>query len=85
MRASYESVVSNLMTTVPLAQQHLSNPGCWAYPGMNDVGWLLDAFYVAPQVTALFLHFSILCSSIHSLSAVSVIKWNEPVSHACIP
>ncbi len=33
VRASYDSVLSNLMSTVRFAQQHLSQPGCWAYPG----------------------------------------------------
>lgn len=33
IRASYEYVVSNLMTTIPFAKQSLSQPGCWAYPG----------------------------------------------------
>lgn len=38
VRASYESVLSNLMTTVPLAKKGLSTPGCWAYPDMLEVG-----------------------------------------------
>jgi len=38
IRASYESVISNLMTTVPLAQSNLSVPTCWAYPDMLEVG-----------------------------------------------
>ena len=38
VRASYDSVVQNLMTTVPFAQQNLSTPGCWAYPDMLEVG-----------------------------------------------
>ena len=32
IRASYDSVVGNLQTTIPLAAQNLSTPGCWAYP-----------------------------------------------------
>ena len=38
VRASYESVLYNLMSTVPLAKQNLSTPGCWAYPDMLEVG-----------------------------------------------
>lgn len=38
IRASYESVLSNLMTTVPLAKSNLSVPTCWAYPDMLEVG-----------------------------------------------
>jgi len=38
IRANYESVVKNLMTTVPLAKKGLSYPGCWAYPDMLEVG-----------------------------------------------
>ena len=38
IRASYEYVLSNLMSTVPLAKQELSTPGCWAYPDMLEVG-----------------------------------------------
>mmetsp|Transcript_11084 Transcript_11084/g.18109 ORF Transcript_11084/g.18109 Transcript_11084/m.18109 type:complete len:416 (-) Transcript_11084:142-1389(-) len=38
IRASYESVIANLMTTVPFAKQSLSTPGCWAYPDMLEVG-----------------------------------------------
>ena len=33
VRASYDSVLSNLMTTVQFAKANLSYPGCWAYPG----------------------------------------------------
>lgn len=33
VRASYDSVVSNLMTTIRFAKQGLSYPGCWSYPG----------------------------------------------------
>jgi hypothetical protein len=32
VRASYASIQHNLATTVPLAMQNLSYPGCWAYP-----------------------------------------------------
>lgn len=35
VRASYDSVLSNLMTTVQFAKSNLSTPGCWAYPGKN--------------------------------------------------
>lgn len=38
IRASYEAVVSNLLTTVPIAAQGLSRPSCWAYPDMLEVG-----------------------------------------------
>ena len=38
MRASYASVIHNLLTTVPLAARNLSVPGCWAYPDMLEVG-----------------------------------------------
>jgi len=38
IRASYDSVVGNLQTTIPLAAQNLSTPGCWAYPDMLEVG-----------------------------------------------
>jgi alpha-galactosidase len=38
VRASYDSVLSNLMTTVPFATKNLSTPGCWAYPDMLEVG-----------------------------------------------
>ena len=38
VRASYASIQHNLATTVPLAQQNLSYPGCWAYPDMLQVG-----------------------------------------------
>ena len=38
IRASYDAVVGNLQTTIPLAQQGLSTPGCWAYPDMLEVG-----------------------------------------------
>ena len=37
VRASYGSVVGNLLTTVPYAQKNLSKPGCWAYPDMLEV------------------------------------------------
>ena len=37
MRASYGSVVGNLLTTVEYAQKNLSKPGCWAYPDMLEV------------------------------------------------
>jgi len=36
--ASYDSVVFNLQSTIPLAQRNLSTPGCWAYPDMLEVG-----------------------------------------------
>eukprot|EP00039_Didymoeca_costata_P001850 m.55616 g.55616 ORF g.55616 m.55616 type:complete len:447 (+) comp10994_c0_seq1:66-1406(+) len=38
VRASYASILHNLGTTVPLAQNNLSYPGCWAYPDMLQVG-----------------------------------------------
>jgi len=38
VRASYGSVVGNLLTTVQWAQKNLSRPGCWAYPDMLEVG-----------------------------------------------
>lgn len=38
IRANYESVLTNLMTVVPLANKGLSTPGCWAYPDMLEVG-----------------------------------------------
>lgn len=38
VRASYESVLFNLMTVPPLATKNLSTPGCWAYPDMLEVG-----------------------------------------------
>merc|ERR1719305_1939999 len=38
VRASFASVMGNLKTTVPLAAQNLSYPGCWAYPDMLQVG-----------------------------------------------
>ena len=38
VRASYESVINNLMSTVKFAKLGLSNPGCWSYPDMLEVG-----------------------------------------------
>jgi len=38
VRASYGSVVGNLLTTVPWATMGLSRPGCWSYPDMLEVG-----------------------------------------------
>ena len=38
IRASYDAVVGNLQTTIPLAKGGLSTPGCWAYPDMLEVG-----------------------------------------------
>lgn len=38
VRASYGSVVGNLLTTVAWAQRGLSRPGCWAYPDGLEVG-----------------------------------------------
>jgi len=38
VRASFASVMFNLASTVPLSQQNLSYPGCWAYPDMLQVG-----------------------------------------------
>lgn len=38
VRASYASIMHNLQTTIPLATQNLSYPGCWAYPDMLQVG-----------------------------------------------
>ena len=32
VRASYESIVGNLQTTIGFAKSGLSAPGCWAYP-----------------------------------------------------
>jgi alpha-galactosidase len=36
--ASYSSIVSNLQTTIQWAKSGLSQPGCWAYPDMLEVG-----------------------------------------------
>ncbi|KAL1511645.1 hypothetical protein AB1Y20_004937 [Prymnesium parvum] len=38
VRANYDSVVRNLLTTVDYARRNLSQPGCWAYPDMLEVG-----------------------------------------------
>jgi len=38
VRASYSSVVWNLLTTVEWAEKGLSKPGCWGYPDMLEVG-----------------------------------------------
>ena len=38
VRASYSSVVSNLQTTIQWAKSGLSQPGCYAYPDMLEVG-----------------------------------------------
>jgi len=38
VRASYGSVVGNLLTTVQWAKKGLSRPGCWGYPDMLEVG-----------------------------------------------
>eukprot|EP00602_Paraphysomonas_sp_CaronLab_P000574 CAMPEP_0185023338 /NCGR_PEP_ID=MMETSP1103-20130426/6019_1 /TAXON_ID=36769 /ORGANISM="Paraphysomonas bandaiensis, Strain Caron Lab Isolate" /LENGTH=434 /DNA_ID=CAMNT_0027555893 /DNA_START=39 /DNA_END=1343 /DNA_ORIENTATION=+ len=38
IRASYDAVLSNLMTTIPFAMDGLSTPGCWGYPDMLEVG-----------------------------------------------
>lgn len=38
VRASYGSVVGNLLTTVQWAEKGLSRPGCWGYPDMLEVG-----------------------------------------------
>uniref|UniRef100_A0A7S3LMS6 Alpha-galactosidase n=1 Tax=Aplanochytrium stocchinoi TaxID=215587 RepID=A0A7S3LMS6_9STRA len=35
---NYGSVIRNLQTTIPLARNGLSRPGCWAYPDMLEVG-----------------------------------------------
>lgn len=32
IRASYDAILSNLMTTIPYSKG-LSRPGCWSYPG----------------------------------------------------
>jgi len=40
VRASYGSVVGNLLTTVQWAVKGLSRPGCWGYPDMLEVGCL---------------------------------------------
>jgi len=36
--ASYASMVGNLQTTIQWAKSGLSQPGCWAYPDMLEVG-----------------------------------------------
>jgi len=46
VRASYGSIVGNLLTTVEWAQKNLSKPGCWAYPDMLEVHWRSDVAYV---------------------------------------
>jgi len=38
VRASYQSVLKNLMSTIPFAKKNLSTPGCWGYPDMLEVG-----------------------------------------------
>lgn len=38
VRANYASIISNLQTVIPLAEQNLSTPGCYAYPDMLEVG-----------------------------------------------
>lgn len=38
VRASYGSVVGNLLTTVQWAEKGLAKPGCWSYPDMLEVG-----------------------------------------------
>jgi len=38
VQANYDSIISNLMSTVDLAKKNLSYPGCWAYPDMLEVG-----------------------------------------------
>ena len=38
IRASYDAVVGNLQTTIQWAKSGLSQPGCWAYPDMLQVG-----------------------------------------------
>ena len=38
IRASYDAVVGNLQTTIQWAKAGLSQPGCWAYPDMLEVG-----------------------------------------------
>jgi len=38
VRASFESILSNLATVTEFAEAGLSKPGCWAYPDMLEVG-----------------------------------------------
>jgi hypothetical protein len=38
VRASFDSIMGNLATVIPLADKNLSTPGCWAYPDMLEVG-----------------------------------------------
>jgi len=38
IEASYASMVGNLQTTIQWAKSGLSQPGCWAYPDMLEVG-----------------------------------------------
>ena len=40
IHANYNSVVSNLQTTIEWAKNGLSRPGCWAYPDMLEIGTL---------------------------------------------
>ena len=41
VRARYSSVVGNLKTTAFYATNNLSYPGCWAYPDMLEVRYLV--------------------------------------------
>ena len=41
VRARYSSVVGNLKTTAFYATNTLSYPGCWAYPDMLEVRYLV--------------------------------------------
>lgn len=38
VRASYDSVIANLMSTSSFAAANLSYPGCWAYPDGLEIG-----------------------------------------------
>jgi alpha-galactosidase len=62
IRASYDSVVSNLQTTIPLAAQNLSTPGCWAYPDSESIfyynGKIISAKIII--LTEIFIHFLLL-------------------------
>jgi alpha-galactosidase len=40
--ANYGAVIGNLQTTVQWANSGLSQPGCWAYPDMLEVGVFFD-------------------------------------------
>jgi Alpha galactosidase A len=38
IRANYGSIVGNLQSVIPLAQQNLSYPSCWAFPDALEIG-----------------------------------------------